>query len=90
MSPRVIDDICDYAGELFNTDDIVKVYAIRFKGARSHTDIFNIIARSKVELGQRFPHLIRTKVELYDERIEGTHAYDITLLNKDSVNIPIW
>lgn len=84
---RVIDDLSKYINVLFPLDDIVGISASRFEGANSHDDVLEIISNLK----QRpRVNIIKTEIKLYDERQEGTHAYEITLLDNGCWNIPIW
>ena len=84
---RVIDDLCD--NDLFYVDDIERIEAIRFEGAESSNDFFKILANSKIN-EKMFPKLIRTEVNCYDNRIDGTHAYYLYLVNGEEINLPVW
>ena len=81
----VLEELRKYNSNLFYLDDVDKIYAIRFFGATDET-IKDIIA-NKSEIR---PFLVRREMELNNQRISGTHAYHLVLLNGDRVNIPVW
>lgn len=83
---RVIDDIKKYIENNFYIDDIDKIYAINFEGANSNKDILDIIANLEINI----PSLIKREVGLYHQKFEGTHAYELELLDGSCVNIPVW
>ena len=67
-------------------DDVNEIYALKYDGADSDEDALKII----FNLGKTSPKIIKTKVNLLDERPEGIHGYNIHLLNRSNIYIGIY
>lgn len=57
-----------------------------FGGANSNEDVLRIISNLEYEA----PKLIKKKVNLYDDKIDGNHSYTIHMLDGTITNIAIW
>jgi len=67
-------------------DDVNEIYALKYEGADTDEDALKII----FNLGKTSPKIIKTKVNLLDERPEGTHGYKGYLMNRKEFNTAIW
>ena len=83
---RVLSDISEYVGSEFQVDDVDRVLAVRFSGVFCDSGFRGVVSG----LEQETPLLVKQRVSLYDDRISGTHAYEVFLVNGDMWNIPIW
>ena len=83
---KVVDVLSGMVEDKFFIDDIDSIESKRFVEVCSKKDLIKILSQSK----NGFPSMIIEKVDLYDTHNESTHAYGVTLINKDYWNIPIW